>query len=373
MSFKSYKLGEVLELAYGKSLPARIREDGNIPVYGSGGIVGYHKEALVEGPGIIVGRKGTIGSVYYEKSDFFPIDTVYFVKNNSQIIDLKFSYYLLKNLPLASLNSDAAVPGLNRDRAYSLSVKVPELTEQNSILKVLQTYDDLIENNLRRIKLLEESALLLYQEWFIYLRFPGHEHSLIINGVPEGWRKLSVPNVIDINPKTVVPKDRNNKYVDMAALSENSMVITEVKEKIGNSGSKFKNGDTLFARITPCLENGKTGYVNFLSENETAIGSTEFIVLRPSSVPPEFVYCLARTYDFRENAIKSMIGSSGRQRVQVSCFDDYFVLKPSAVILDMFTKFISPIFEQIRILSIEMQKLEQARDLLLPKLMNGEI
>src|SRR2546426_960819 len=122
--------------------------------------------------------------------------------------------------------------------------------------------------------------------------------------------------------------------VEMADLPTDSMVIQNAIKCDGRSASKFCNRDTLLARITPCLENGKTGFVNFMGDGEAGRGSTEFIVLRSKRVTPEFVYCLARTYHFRENAIKSMIGSSGRQRVQESCFEKFMVWIPPRSILD---------------------------------------
>ena len=161
--------------------------------------------------------------------------------------------------------------------------------------------------------------------------------------------------------------------MEMADLPITSMVIQQATKREGRSGSKFRNADTLFARITPCLENGKTAFVNFLEEGEVARGSTEFIVLRSRRLTPEFVYCLARTYDFRENAIKSMVGSSGRQRVKESCFEKFLVLVPSDTFLDVFTETVRPMFRQVKTLHSQNQQLRAARDLLLPRLMSGEI
>lgn len=375
MSFINCQLRDAVELAYGKSLPERNRKEGTVPVYGSGGIGGYHSVPLVEGPGVIVGRKGTVGSVYFEKNDFFPIDTVYFVRPYIEKISLEYSYYLLKNLPLASLNSDAAVPGLNRDRAYSLPIRLPSLDQQSRIVEFLRQYDDLIENNRRRIQLLEESARLLYQEWFVHLRFPGHEQVKIADGVPEGWEPTLVPDVIDVNPRTPVEKGKEIWYVPMSSLSETSMTANtaDFERRTKHTNVKFKKNDVLLARITPCLENGKTGYAYFLAEDEVACGSTEFIVLRGNRVPSEFVYCLARSYPFRENAIKSMTGSSGRQRVQNSCFEKYTVPLPPKSILDEFVQVVQNNFDQIRNLMAQNARLAKARDLLLPKLMSGEL
>jgi type I restriction enzyme, S subunit len=223
------------------------------------------------------------------------------------------------------------------------------------------------------MELLEEAARQLYLEWFVRLRFPGREHIRIVDGVPEGWRRVPTPEAIEINPTMRLSDDEEHWWVEMCDLPTDSMVIQNAVNRDGRSGSKFRNGDTLFARITPCLENGKTGFVNFMAEGEVGRGSTEFIVLRSKRLTPEFVYCLARTYDFRENAIKSMVGSSGRQRVQETCFEKFFVLVPPSSLLALFDESVKPMFEQIKVLHSQNQKLRAARDLLLPRLMSGEI
>lgn len=269
--------------------------------------------------------------------------------------------------------SGATVDRIPLERFPHFPVTLPTLSVQREIASILSSYDDLIENNRRRMVLLEESARLLYQEWFVRLRFPGHEHTRIIDGVPEGWGRVPMSESVEINPKTRLSDKDENWYVEMADLSTNSMVIQNVVMREGRNGSKFQNGDTLFARITPCLENGKTGFVNFMAPGETGRGSTEFIVLRPKRVSPEFVYCLARTYDLREHAIKSMIGSSGRQRVQESCFDKFRIFVPPAILLNQFSESAQQLFEQIKNLHAQNQRLRSARDLLLPQLMSGEL
>jgi type I restriction enzyme S subunit len=241
------------------------------------------------------------------------------------------------------------------------------------IADILSAYDNLIDNNRRRMRLLENAARELYREWFVRLRFPGYEHTRIINGVPEGWECVPTPEAVEVNPTTKLSDEIEHWWVEMSDLPIGSMVIQNAVKRDGRSGSKFRNGDTLFARITPCLENGKTAYVNFMANGEVGRGSTEFIVLRSKTLTPEFVYCLARTYDFRENAIKSMVGSSGRQRVQESCFEKFFVLVPPSRLLVLFTESVNPMFEQVKVLHVQNQKLRAARDLLLPRLMSGEI
>ncbi len=139
------------------------------------------------------------------------------------------------------------------------------------------------------------------------------------------------------------------------------------------AGSKFQRDDVLFARITPCLENGKTALVKFLEPGEVAVGSTEFIVLRGATVGPAFVYCAARSERIREHAIKSMSGSSGRQRVATSCFDSLELVEPPRVIADRFERLVEPMFEEVFELANYIRCLAATRDLLLPRLVTGQL
>ena len=155
----------------------------------------------------------------------------------------------------------------------------------------------------------------------------------------------------------------------MANLSETTMAINGITKRGYQGGSRFQNGDTLLARITPCLENGKTAFVNLLEENEVAAGSTEFIVMRgKTGVSPFWVYCLAKDESFRAYAISSMVGSSGRQRVHEKYLDEYILPKIDNGTMLKFGKASKSFFEIVRIKSLENQKLSDLKDLLLSKL-----
>jgi type I restriction enzyme S subunit len=242
---------------------------------------------------------------------------------------------------------------------------------QYRIAAVLSAYDDLIENNTQRIAALEAAAQALYREWFVEMRFPGHESAdwwdSELGRIPVGWEWVAFPDAIEINPRHRIPKDTEKIYVPMDALSTDSMLITSFEYRQGNSGAKFMNDDTLMARITPSLENGKTAYVQFLPTDETvAIGSTEFIVLRSKTLCSELVYLLTRSPEIREPAIKSMTGASGRQRVQIACFDEIFIPQPDQAVLKPFQEQVAPVFELIQSLAERNTVLREARDLLLP-------
>jgi len=374
MSWHDCILGDVMTLKRGHDLPERRRVEGPVPVVSSSGITGSHNAAKAEPPGVVTGRYGTIGEVFFVEEPYWPLNTALYVidfKGN----DPRFISYFLRNTLRNYRSEKAAVPGVNRNVLHQIKVRSPDRPTQQSIVSLLSAYDDLIENNQRRIVLLEEAAQMLYREWFVRFRFPGHEHLKIIDGIPEGWEGLPASAAFEISPSTPRSGDDRLLYVPMASLSEATMTIDRVPFEFRTKSTtvRFRNGDTLFARITPCLENGKTGYVNFLQENEVACGSTEFFVLRGRRVSGYFVYLTSRQNSFRENAIKSMIGSSGRQRVQKSCFDRYRVPVPPPVLASVFDEIVAVMFEQIAKLDQSNQKLAQARDLLLPRLMNGEI
>ena len=138
---------------------------------------------MLNGPNVIVGRKGSIGTVYYEKRSCFPIDTVFYVELKDNDTHLSFVYSLLKNLNLSRIGSDSAVPGLNRNAALKQEIKIPDFKNQKKIASVLSTYDNLIENNTRRIEVLEEIAQRIYKEWFVDFKYPGHENNGMIDSL----------------------------------------------------------------------------------------------------------------------------------------------------------------------------------------------
>ncbi|GBE06998.1 type-1 restriction enzyme EcoKI specificity protein [bacterium BMS3Abin11] len=288
-----------------------------------------------------------------------------------------FYYYYFKSptCRIKSIVIQGVQAGIRGNDLKKLKVHAPDLNIQVRASEILGTYDDLIENNKRRIELLEESARQLYKEWFVRFRFPGHEHVKIIAGVPEGWEKKTVSEALEINPKVAVESGAIITHVPMASLSESQMTVdtSKFETRTKHTSVRFESGDILFARITPCLENGKTAYVNFLRKGEVACGSTEFIVLRGKSVSNQFAYLMAREENFRGNAIASMIGSSGRQRVQPSCFDKYIVPVPPLYLQELFDDVVEKNFDQISTLIKQCEQLNKARDLLLPKLMSGEV
>ena len=199
--WRECQLGDVITLQRGYDLPAQNRRPGNIPIVTSSGITGYHDTAKAKGPGVVTGRYGTLGEAFYIKTDYWPHNTALFVRDFKGN-DPLFVRYLLTLLNFSSQNAAGAVPGVNRNALHLLPVRVPSVLMQRRIAAILSAYDDLIENNLRRIKILEEMAQTLYREWFVNFRFPGHENVRMVESelgpIPEGWGAKKLGNVLTL-------------------------------------------------------------------------------------------------------------------------------------------------------------------------------
>jgi type I restriction enzyme S subunit len=363
--------------------------EGRIEEKGVARVSAEHVERLsrhkLRAGDIVYGRRGDIGrqALIRPEQDGWICGTGCLRLSLGDLVlnPLFLHYYLQQNEVVSWITNQAVgatMPNLNTGILRSVPVRFPPLPLQRRIAGILSAYDELIENSQRRIKILEGMARALYREWFVHFRFPGHESvprvPSPLGEIPEGWEVKRVPNCVSINPRITVPRDGEKPFVPMGCLSNDSMLISDIESRTGNSGAKFQNGDTLFARITPCLENGKTGFVQFLPDAEAvAFGSTEFIVLRSLTLTPEFVYCLARSEEFRGVAIKSMSGATGRQRVQEKCFDDLQIAHPPLTLLEEFSAIVAPSFRLIYRLHHQIHNLRRTRDLLLPRLLSGQI
>lgn len=283
---------------------------------------------------------------------------------------------------------------LNLPTIRQLPVAVPPLPEQRAIAHILGTLDDKIELNRRMNETLEAMARALFKSWFVDFdpvrakaegRDPGLPKSLAdlfpsrlvdskLGEIPEGWRLAPLPEVIDVNPTRALPKGVEAPYLDMANMPTQGHSPDEVVDRAFGSGMRFVNGDTLVARITPCLENGKTAFVDFLEAGEVGWGSTEYIVLRPKPpLPDEFAYCLARSNEFRDFAIQRMTGSSGRQRVPAESLSHFRVVVAPKSVAECFGQLIKPLFARSSAANKEGRTLAALRDTLLPKLISGEL
>jgi type I restriction enzyme S subunit len=243
--------------------------------------------------------------------------------------------------------------GFSWDDFCDMELPVPSIEKQREIVKEYNTIVNRIKLNEQLNQRLEETAQTIYKQWFV--EFAKNE---------ETQEKLGY--YIEFNPQHSIKIDSLTSYVEMADLQEDRLSIKNVIKRGFTGGSKFKNSDTLLARITPCLENGKTAFVDCLNEGEVAYGSTEFIVMRAKKdISPYWVYCIARDENFRSHAISSMIGSSGRQRVHSDYLKEYLLPKVDPQKMQNFHNQINPIFKMIKEKSLENNKLKSISNLLL--------
>lgn len=370
--WKDCTFNQFIKLNRGFDLPNDKIVDGKYPVVASTSIKAFHKVAKVKGPGVITGRSGSLGAVQYIEGDFWPLNTALYVKdfkgNHPQFVN-----YFLRCMRLENFNSGAGVPTLNQNHLHKLAIRIPTVKIQKKIASILSAYDDLIENNKRRIAILEKMAEEIYREWFVRMRFSGYEDQKVKGGLPSGWRLLPFSQAVRINPRETPGNADDFPFVGMEDLSTTSMYFTYKERRTSKAGSKFRNGDVLFPRITPSLENGKRGYVSCLPNDTVGIGSTEFIVFREDQIPKEYIYMISCSTEFRKNAEQSMVGASGRQRVHEKCFDSFLIRVPTSDASQKFSSIIAPMFEMISKLSGLNVLLAHQRDLLLPRLISGKL
>ena len=325
----------------------------------------------------ILAMPAIIPSEFKNKKVIFGTN-LYKVENHSEISN-RFLFWLFKHQHyvsyIAGVKSGTAVQMVTKKNVEKYKFLCPPLEERERIADILWAYQNHIDLNDNRINTLERIIENIYKEWFIRFRFPGSQKVYKNNELPEEWEYKRADEAIEFNPSLGLNNQKAFTIIPMEALSTNSMVLDrscfDSKEKI--TGRRSQNGDTLMAKITPCLENGKTGYVMSLEEGEVAGGSTEFIVLRSKTLNPYYVYCLARSDYFRQIAIMSMNGADGRQRVDEDKLKSTKIIQPSKRVLDQFETIIGPIFKEISVLVLEKDNLIRQRDLLLPRLLSGKL
>ena len=292
----------------------------------------------------------------------------------------EFLYYLLTSDTffsyMTATSKGTKMPRGDKQAIMNWRARKPPLPTQRAIADTLSCLDAKIALNKRINENLEEQAQAIFKSWFVDFE-PFHDGEFVdsvIGPIPKGWKACAVTDVIDVNPKRKLDKGTSAKYLSMANVSTSGPRVLGWEQRNFTSGTCFMNGDVLLARITPSLEHGKTAFVDFLADQEVGWGSTEFIVMRSREpLPLEYTYCLAKHEPFREHMIKSMTGTSGRQRAQVDALKHYFLAIAPKDVYAEFQEIVIPFFLAIRRNATENQVLAALRDTLLPKLMSGEI
>ncbi len=379
------KISEEIELCYGVGLKSDYRKKGKYPVFGSNGIIGSHNKYLIKGPGIIVGRKGTIGLVHFTEKNFWPIDTTYYIKLRRDG-DINFWYYLIKSLKLYEMNSHSAVPGLNRDQAYNLKVKVPSYNLQKEIARVLKNLDLNINIRNEIIINLERIGTNLFTHWFIDFEFPNEQGKPYkssggefidseLGKIPKGWKICKLIDCGKIICGKTPPKSNKNyfggdtpfiKIPDM----HNNVFILKTEDSLTENGKKFQENKTIPAKSIGVSCIATVGLVSLTSqESQTNQQINSLIPYHEPSL--YYLYFKLKTLKDYFNTL----GSSGSATLNINTkiFSNIKIIMSTNDVLEKFNKMVSPIFNSILLNSRENLSLYQIRDTLLPKLITGKI
>jgi type I restriction enzyme S subunit len=382
MSWQSCRLGDVLTLKRGHDLPEHSRQEGDVPVVSSSGITGRHKEAKAKAPGVVTGRYGTIGEVFYLEEDYWPLNTALYVIDFKEN-DPRFSAYFLRNILKDYQSEKAAVPGVDRNVLHEIKVRAPDYVTQRRIGVILSAYDDLIENNRRRMALLEESARLLYREWFVLMRFPGYEHTCIVDGVPHGWCTVPLVEITSKIGSGFTPRGGEASYLSKGTPLIRSMNVYD--DLFDDAGLAFLSEDQA-ATLAGVTVESKDILLNITGASVArccmaperylpARVNQHVMIIRvdPDMADPFFVHKAINSDERKRQLLSYAQKGSTREALTKEGMARFEVMLPTGTLMRQFGEVAAPSFRQCEVLALQNQKLRAARDLLLPRLMSGEI
>jgi type I restriction enzyme S subunit len=339
----------------------------------------------------VIGRKGTVGSLYYEKQDYFPIDTTYYIEKSDKY-DLKYIFYLLNTLNLNKMNTHSAVPGLNRENLYSLIAKVPEKKYQIKISEFLQQLDSKIELNNQIISNLEELASTLFKRWFVDFEFPdengnpykssgGKMVDSELGEIPESWEVNKIGNMDIVVSDHVANGSFKSLKENVKILEDKSYALflrnVDLKAElrgtlryIDKASYDFLKKTHLFGGEVIISNVGDVGTVHLVPKNDKkmVLGNNQIYLNSKIENMNTYLYLFFKSVKGQE-LIKSITSGSVQMKFNKTDFRNLKIVFP---LLDNFNIF-SELLGNIRVKKNENNILRDTRDSLLPKLLSGEI
>ena len=388
-------LGDLINFQRGFDLPKNQFIEGKYPVVSSNGILGYHNEYKVKGPGITIGRSGTVGIPHYIEHDFFPHNTSLFIENfkgNNK----KYIYYLLKNLQLNKKKSGSGVPTMNRNHLHPLIVKaVISVVDQEKITNILSALDQKIELNNRTNAELEAMAKTLYDYWFVQFDFPNEEgkpykssggkmvyNTTLKQEIPDGWIDKQLNSVVERIGTGLNPRDNfklgegNNYYITIKDIEQGRIIFSDKTDRVSdvtldiiNKRSDIKVGDILFTSIQPV---GLTYLIHEKPVNWNINESVFTIRANESLVTSEYLFKLLSSEQMKVFSKNSSSGSI-HKGIRHGVLKNFVFAYANLSVIKKFTEMITPLLQKQYKLEIENNNLQSLRDFLLPMLMNGQV
>ena len=370
----STTVGSFCPFTYGKGLPEKKRNtNGNIKVYGSNGPVGVHDQPLVDEPGIVIGRKGTVGVVHFASEPFWPIDTTFYVVSKADR-DLKYTYYLLKSIGLENMNTDSAVPGLNRDAAHARQILVPEYDEQRAISHILGSLDDKIELNRQMNRTLEAMAQAIFKSWFVDFDpvrakaegrdsglpkditslFPDSFEDSELGEIPKGWKISTIGDILELAYGKAL-KASNRRPGTVPVYGSNG--------RVGWHDEKLAQGPGIVVG-----RKGNPGIVTWVPTDFFPIDTTFYVAPKDSALSILFLFYALQGQNLPSLGADSAVPGLNRNMAYMN----QCVIPPAEIVRTFDNKCFS-LYDKIQEYNKESLTLTALRDTLLPKLLSGEL
>lgn len=359
---KKVMFNDFVRLGRGFDLPDDKIVAGEYPVVTSTNIKAYHNEYKILPPVVVTGRSGSLGKVQYIDEKCWPLNTALYSKDFRNNVP-RYVCYFLQTMHLEQYNAGAGVPTLNQNHLHRLKINIHEIEEQEKVVSVLSTYDELIANNNKRIKLLEQMSENLYKEWFVRFRFPNHENTEFENGIPKGWRVVPVKETFEIFDTERIPvssmdRDKMQKiypYYGAAELMDyvDDYLFDGIYLLLGEDGS------VITPKGKPVLQ-----YVwgKFWVNNHAHVLQGKY----PFST--EYLHLM-----FGQMDITGIVTGAAQPKISQGRLLKKKTILPTEDLVVRFDSIIQPIYQKIRKLSEANNNLIKQRDLLLPRLMSGKL
>lgn len=385
MKFRTYTLQELATIKYGKNQKKVVDDEGSVPIYGTGGLMGYATKSLYDNPSVLIGRKGTIDKVRYVTHPFWTVDTLFYTEINDDVILPHYLYYALSLMDLKQYNEGTTIPSLRTETLNRLEFNIPSIAKQKEILSVIDPIDDKIELNQNINKNLEEQSVLLFRSWFSSFSQSGGApyKSSEFGDIPDDFTVVKIGNL----PILITDYVANGSF---ASLKENVTLYQEpnyayfVRNTDLKSGSfgvfvdkhsyEFLSKSTLYGGEIIISNVGDVGSV-FLCpylDGQMTLGNN-IIMLRPEDNHLRYYLYIWFKYLQGQSLIQGIKGGSAQPKFNKTDFKNTSVLLPPTELLNKFHETVTPMFEAIAQKQSESKRLITLRDTLLPRLMSGEI
>ena len=374
--WKEYKLGDILTIKYGKD--HKLLADGDIPIYGSGGIMRYGERSLYDGPSILIPRKGSLNNIMYSDKPFWTVDTMFWSIINNTVANPLFVYYSICKKDFASLNVGSAVPSLTVPVIEDINILLPSLAEQKQIVSILKSLDDKIEVNRRINDNLEQQAQALFKSWFVDFEpfKDGEFEESELGRIPKGWRVGTIGEICKFENgfafksetyvnngdyKVITIKNVQDGYLDTNGANSVSCIPDKMP-----AYCNLNSGDILLSLT------GNVGRCCFVTEDKLLLNQRVAKIKATINNHWGYVYTLFRTSDFKEKMIGIARGTAQANLSPVETSRLQIVIPPLNI-SEAFSLITNDNYQTMITKTMESRRLAELRDALLPKLMSGEL